>query len=317
MSEQVRDSWVEEKDFIEDFSCYETVEPTIDETKKDIEGWLDVYNKLWEKEKNIYNEINQYWIEKYASGLLETDINVKETNEICEHHHTCVCMDERTNWTWLNLAGSGLLLADSLWNGDLEKWINELARILVNIREENWDLKVSKISSHDQCGAAKIYANVLKERWIDVWEPDEFAKEFSKKLASRMNEILANEDKNVEYLHLEVTEPHNARSIYVDFTGNFNENHKYLPNWYNVSTQKDFLQDNPKIAEHITAQVRVAYDIATSDHCYWDRIDEKNPFFVFLTYSKENPIDPKIKEDIEKLRDELWDSFKIDYFEVK
>jgi hypothetical protein len=35
-----------------------------------------------------------------------------------------------------------------------------------------------------------------------------------------------------------------------------------------VSTQKDFLQDNPKIAEHITAQVKVAYDIATSDHCY-------------------------------------------------
>jgi hypothetical protein len=45
-----------------------------------------------------------------------------------------------------------------------------------------------------------------------------------------MNEILANENKNVEYIHLEVSEPHNARSIYVDFTGNFNENHKYLPN---------------------------------------------------------------------------------------
>jgi hypothetical protein len=36
-----------------------------------------------------------------------------------------------------------------------------------------------------------------------------------------------------------------------------------------------------------------------------------------LTYSKDAPIDEKIKADIEKLQEELWYSFKIDFFEIK
>jgi hypothetical protein len=46
--------------------------------------------------------------------------------------------------------------------------------------------------------------------------------------------------------------------------------------------------------------VAVAFNIAT-DHCYQDRINKDNPFFVFVTYSDESEINYDIMEDIIKL----------------
>ena len=69
----------------------------------------------------------------------------------------------------------------------------------------------------------------------------------------------------VEYKHLEVSTPHNARSVYLNFREEgFNENRTDLPSWYNVTARESFLQDKPEIKKHIWAQVDVAYKIASS-----------------------------------------------------
>jgi len=72
------------------------------------------------------------------------------------------------------------------------------------------DYKVEEVTSHDDCGAAKLYAQ-LKD--LEMSKSDEYAKDFSKRLAKKAG---------LPYRHIKVDTPHAARCIYVDFTNRFN-----------------------------------------------------------------------------------------------
>jgi hypothetical protein len=132
------------------------------------------------------------------------------------------------------------------------------------------DYWVEEVTSHDDCGAAKIYTQVKD---LDLDKSDEYAKEFSKELAKKAG---------LPYRHIKVDNPHAARCIYVDFTNRFNPMWIHgLPKGFEVTARWLSLK-------HIIDEIEVAYTIATWDHGFGDRIDQNNQFFIFVIWTPDN-----------------------------
>lgn len=81
---------------------------------------------------------------------------------------------------------------------------------------------------------------------------------------------------------MNVTHPHEARAIYVDFTGDFHEEPDTLPNGYNITASELFLDEYKEIREHIATQAEVAFSIATGGHSFGDKINAENPFMIIM-----------------------------------
>lgn len=74
----------------------------------------DFIDQSWEKQQPQYNEI-------LALGSLDEyvkkhniDLSKSIDNHELSHGNACLCMDDRTEGFGLNLAGSGILLADAI-----------------------------------------------------------------------------------------------------------------------------------------------------------------------------------------------------------
>jgi len=254
----------------------------------------------WLREKDMYDNIWKVGINNHiTANNIELKSAIYNPNNP-EHHTSCLCMDERTINFGLNLAGSGILLADIIGFYQL---VDLIKRINRKSEEKTGRKKIEKITSHESCGAAALYCKYKKLSW----DTDDHGKEFSKKLAEALS---------LPYEHLELSTPHTARSIYVDFTGNFSEEPKSLPNGYNIAANKDFLDENPFIKDHITDQVWIAYSIAKLDKVHWDKINKDNPFFVFLVQNKWVEIDEYILSAIKELEWTNKGEIKIDYLTI-
>lgn len=254
----------------------------------------------WMREASMYNSIWEIGIQQYImDNNIALESAIYDANNP-DHHTSCLCMDERTINFGLNLAGSGILLADVIGFYQL---VDLIKKINTKSEKETGKKKIEKITSHQSCGAAALYCEYKKLSG----NPDEHGKDFSKKLADTLN---------LPYEHLELDTPHTSRSVYVDFTGIFSEEPNNLPNGYNVAADDEFLSDNPFIKDHITDQAWIAYSIAKLDKVHWDKINKNNPFFIFLVQKDWVAIDEYILSEIKLLEKEKEGEIKVDYLTI-
>lgn len=225
-------------------------------------------NDIWEKELNFYNNLISEDLEIKDKEIKKFIENVKLA--ILEEVWCVCCMDDRTANGQFRLAGSGILLAEEIGFD----WVVDMVK----------KSEITKITSHDDCWAAKLYA---KAKWLDLEKSDEYAKEFSKKLA---------EATNLPYEHIEVNVPHAARSAYIDFSAKFNNKTvEWLPEGFIITTK------NVEVS-HILWQLNVAINIASWDHWFGEKITKENPFFAFVLWEKWQ--DEELDKGIEKIKEE-------------
>jgi len=232
-------------------------------------------NKYWIKELTRFKIIKSVWINEYIR-MLWTDVMTafkQKTGCVC-------CMDDRTEDWQLRLAGSGILLAEEIW-------IDGIVEIMKKY-------KVEEVTSHDDCGAAKLYAKLKN---LDISKSDEYAKEFSKKLAEKAG---------LPYRHIKVDYPHAARCIYVDFTNRFN------PRWIHWLPKGFEITARGLPLKHIIDEINVAYTIATWDHWFGDRIDQNSQFYVFIVGTPDNFYE--FVEELNKVITKTEGRVRIDFF---
>jgi len=231
--------------------------------------------ECWNEKTTRFKIIKSVWINEYIR-MLWTDVMTgfkQKTGCVC-------CMDDRTEDWQLRLAGSGILLAEEIWI----EWIVELMK----------KYNVEEVTSHDDCGAAKLYA---KSKDLDLTKSDEYWIEFSKALAEKAG---------LPYRHIEIKKEHAARCIYVDFTNRFNPMWiEWLPKGFQVTAKWMPLK-------HVIDEIEVAYIISTSDHSFWDLITQVTPFYVFIVGTPDNFYDFTVA--LNKLVSKAEGKIRIDFF---
>ena len=176
------------------------------------------------------------------------------------------CMDEGTPGGY-HYAGSGIL--------------REKEEVVAEFKAAG----VKKITSHDGCGAAALYA---KANGIDVSEADVYGKKFAQEIAARLG--LPYEHISAEQMN-RPKEFHVSRIAYYDGTGRFDyQAAKELPAGFIIS--RGIQKDSASIEE-----AKVAFNIATGDHGFADKINTENPF-VFVVVGK-------TEEEVNRLTSEL------------
>lgn len=179
----------------------------------------------------------------------------------------CVCcMDERTNYG-IHVAGSAILLSEE----EREKYMTE----------ENPDI----ISSHDGCGAAKLYCrlNGLPEE-----KSDEIGREYAREEARK---------RGIGHVHFDYSDMvgspdfHHARSCYIDAVGNFNYGREdnLLPAGFVVNLKSTSLKN-------ALAENSVADTIMFGDHGLKNYFSPENPFLTIIIARTEEELDSLKKE---------------------
>jgi hypothetical protein len=213
----------------------------------------EAIKKAFNKQSSLMNAIYSDGMEKYAAGIADLDKAFSLEDKAVR------CIDEGTPGG-LHLAGSGILLG-------VEKAAEALKKA-----------GCSGISSHDECGAAGIYARANN---LDASKSDEYGKEFALKLAEKMG---------VPYEgHIEIgamKRPsgfHTARVCYYDGTGKFDPALcGQLPAGFVVSRR---YVDGAYALE----EVKVAVGIATGGHGYGELITAEAPFLIIAIGDSSNP----------------------------
>ncbi|MDQ7023857.1 MAG: hypothetical protein Q9M97_10340 [Candidatus Gracilibacteria bacterium] len=208
-------------------------------------------DKYWDKELTRFKIIKSVGINEYIRMLGTGVMNAfkEKTGCVC-------CMDDRTEDGQLRLAGSGILLAEEIG-------IDGVVKIMK-------DFDVDEVTSHDDCGAAKLYAS---NKNLDISKSDEYAKEFSKELAEKAG---------LPYRHIIVENPHAARCIYIDFTNMFNPKGIHgLPKGFEITARGLPLK-------HIIDEIEVAYTVSTGEDLFGDRINENSQFYIFVVGTPDN-----------------------------
>ena len=144
---------------------------------------------------------------------------------------------------------------------------------------------VTEITSHDGCGAAKLYA---KANGLDESMADEYGKKWSEEIANQLGvphqHISASEMKRPSEFHI-------ARTVYYDGTGKFDFGEgKELPPGFIISRKIQTKDDSLKETE-------VALSIAFGHHGFSDLITDENPFILVAI--------GETAEDTERLKKEL------------
>jgi len=200
-------------------------------------------------DQTIMEKIYKEGFSKYVEKLR----NIKDAFDLEKHRppqenvSRCVCcMDERTPYG-IHSAGGGILLSDKDFNAFFEA------------------SKPDAISSHEGCGAAKIYC---KQKGIDPMESNQVAKNWAQKKAK---------EKGVEYIHLPVPKPfHFARVCYYDGTGEFNyQGVEGLPAGFVVG--RKYMGQKPSVIE-----AKVAGDISFGDHGFGKELLNKENSFLYV-----------------------------------
>ena len=235
--------------------------------------------EIFEGQQEVMNKIKEMGFANYAETLPNLpDAFDLEKHKPAENVHRCVCcMDERTPYG-VHSAGSGILLSDK----DFDKYFQESGS--------------DSISSHDGCGAAKLYAKKMGL----VGNPDLIAREWAEKKAK---------EKGVPHVHLGVERPfHFARVCYYDGTGKFNyDGINGLPEGFVVG--RKYMSKDSSLAE-----VGVAKDIIFGDHGFGEELlNAENPFMFVAIADTEKEM-AAFKKELLELTDSLGDNVVIDGF---
>jgi hypothetical protein len=179
----------------------------------------------------------------------------------------CVCcMDERTPFG-IHVAGSGILLTDE----KLDEYI----------KENNPDA----ISSHDGCGAGKIYCQL---HGLPEDKSDEIARGWAQETAKKYDK---------KHIHLGYNDMvgspdfHHARVCYIDATGSFNYRRKddLLPAGFVVNKKGIGL-------ENALAENKVAITIMFDRHGLKEYFTPENPFLIVIIAEDQAELEELKKE---------------------
>jgi len=221
--------------------------------------------EYWKAQSPLFEELYRDGIARYAQTS-------ERFYEAFKGDDRCVrCIDEGTPGG-IHFAGSGILMGK-------EKALEALA--LAN---------AEGVSSHEGCGAAKLYA---QRRGLDERDADAYAMEWSRNLASLYG---------VPYTHIakeRLARPadlHIARAMYYDGTGMFGDPTRAgLPKGFVVSRR---FMDISSAQE----DAAIGISIALGAHGFGERITEEEPFIII-------PIGDPSSEDfsLDRLYKELAD----------
>lgn len=199
----------------------------------------------FEAQQEVMTKIAKMGFANYAETLpgLRDAFDLEEHKPQKDCHRCICCMDGRTPFG-VHAAGSGILLP----SGEFDAYI----------KESNPD----SISSHSNCGAAKIAA----ERAGYTGNPDDFGKEWAEEEAKK---------RGLKHIHIEVEGPHCERVCYYDGTGEFNyAGVGGLPKGFVVGRRN-------MTKEASLAEVGVAINIIFGDHGFGpELLTEKDPFLL-------------------------------------
>lgn len=238
-------------------------------------------------------EKDKYWLngaEKYKKILLGAKSyfdSIPDRMKAFELKDRCLrCMDEGAPGG-IHLAGSGILMN-----------LAEAERIVKEARIEG-------IYSHEECGAAGIYA---KKENLDPASADEYGEEWAKTLAERLN---------LPYLgHINIGEMrrpvglHIATVAYYDNTGEFDYALvSALPPGFVIS--RKYLS-----AEYAKMELATAASIALGHHGFGDKFTAKSPFIIVILVKKDDPIKPELLTEANDVAREYGDRVKVDCIEV-
>lgn len=248
------------------------------------ENHLEEKNEAFEAQQKIMEGVREMGFEKYA----ETLPNLPDAFDLERHkpeetmHRCACCMDGRTPFG-IHSAGSGILLSPD----EFKKFA----------KEANLD----SISSHEGCGAAKIYA---KKMGLDINDSDNIGRQWAEERAKELG---------VPHTHLTVEQPfHSERVCYYDGTGKFNyKGVEGLPEGFVVG--RKFMKKESSLAE-----VNVAINIIFGDHGFGkDLLTKENPFVLVVVAENEKEL-KKLKAELEEvikgIDPELADMVAIDGF---
>ncbi len=214
----------------------------------------DGVKKRWLMEQPIFDRIKSQGFSEYAK-----DMNLKSACIRPEDAPIRVCcMDEGTP-SFLHAAGGGILLPPE----ELEKYLGHT--------------KAQVLTSHDGCGAARIYAGM---HGIDMARADETGLMWAKKTAEKHGLI---------HEHISASsmsrpeEGHFARVCYYDLTGSFDwRRDEGLPAGFTVS-HKFMDTDYALKAETLTA-----LKIAFGEHGLGHLLDADHPFILCAVAREED-----------------------------
>ncbi len=210
-------------------------------TKEEMKYWI-----LQARILNILREHNEY---------LSSIKDMKKA--FIPQNSELVCIDERCRGK-LPIAGSGILLG-------LEK--------AAQIAEE---AGIKTVTSHEGCGAAKLWAQLNNK----CGNPDNHSKDFSQELASRLR---------VPYRHIRheelqpSTERHVATAIYVVGTELFYPTEvKGLPLGFRTSRRYSAASD-------VAEEIKVAASIAFGSHGFGELFTPETPLYIIAVGDPKKP----------------------------
>ena len=216
--------------------------------------------EIFEQQKSLFQKIRKINFSSYTNSLK----NISEFFELDDHSIRCV--DEGTPGG-LHSAGSGIL--------------RDKAEVITAFKKAG----VTEVTSHDGCGAAKLYARL---HGLDESKGDECGKKFSEEIAK---------DLAVPYHHItahEMSRPkefHIARVAYYDGTGTFNfGDGKTFPPGFVISRKIQSEKDS-------LFEVTLGLNIAFGKNGFGDLITKSDPFILVAV--------GETKEDTESLKTEL------------
>ncbi len=243
------------------------------------EHLTDEKAEIFEGQQEVMKKIDEMGFASYAETLPNlSDAFDLEKHKPTENIHRCICcMDERTPYG-VHSAGGGILLSEQ----DFDKYFTESGG--------------DSISSHDGCGAAKLYA---KKMGLEG-NPDLIAREWAENKAK---------EKGVPHVHLGVEKPfHFARVCYYDGTGKFNyDGVEGLPEGFVVGRR--YMSKESSIGE-----AGVAKDIIFGDHGFGKEfLNKENPFLFVAIADTEKEVE-ELKKELAELVDSYGDEAVVDGF---
>lgn len=240
-----------------------------------IDGQIEAFEAQQDDMKNIY----EFGFAKHVENLPDlSNAFDLDLHQPFEGFNRCACcMDGRTPYG-IHAAGSGILLPKD----KLKKFIQ--------------DSGITSISSHDGCGAAKIYAEKMG---LNVADSDRVGSEWAEKTAKEFG---------LEYIHLEVIEPHTERVCYYDGTGKFNyKGVEGLPTGFVVGRAN--MDKKSSLAE-----CSVAGNIAFGSHGFGEELlNAENPF-IFVAIGETQEKMEILKKELEEFAKNMGPGVKVDGF---
>ncbi|MFA6301118.1 MAG: hypothetical protein WC609_02075 [Candidatus Paceibacterota bacterium] len=246
---------------------------------------------------DFFKEQQALYEEIYKIGFSEYTKNIGQIEKAFGPHDHCLrCMDEGTPGG-LHSAGSGILWKDQ--------------KALVEALKE---AGVKEITSHDGCGAARIYC---QENNLDLTKSDEIGKEYAENLAKKMGvphrhisfsgKTSASEKSTINEEMQRPDGLHIARVAYYDGIGGFNFSKlKELPPGFIISRAIN----TDKIS---MGEAGVAIDIATGGHSYGNLIDKNHPF-VLVAIGKDKEHMFSLMYELRKIQMSAGDRVLVDGF---